>query len=85
MSAFPSGERQRAEAPGLELPESMSLFAHIEGLIGEEAALLAIPAHERTSEHHNRLRELTGELDRVWESLVKRAKTRGGGEAPQSA
>lgn len=85
MSVFPSGERQRAAATEPEWPESIALFAHIEGLIGEEAALLATPAHERTSEHHNRLRELTAELDRIWASLARRAKTRPGGEAHQSA
>ena len=53
--------------PGLEL------FARIEGLVGEEAALLAIPRQERRREQHDRLREISADLDRIWEKLQERA------------
>jgi hypothetical protein len=56
-----------------ERPDA-SLFARIEGLVGEEDALLTIPARERTGEQHDRLRVIGGELDRIWEKLRDRAK-----------
>jgi hypothetical protein len=55
-------------------PPGASLFARIEGLIGEEHALLTIPARERTRAQHDRLRALGEELDRIWETLRDRAK-----------
>jgi hypothetical protein len=51
-----------------------SLFARIEGLVGEEDALLAIPAQERTQQQHDRLRDIGDQLDRIWEALRARAK-----------
>jgi citrate lyase alpha subunit len=54
------------------------LFARIEGLIGEERALLDIPAAERRPEHVERLREVAHELDRIWEMLRERAERRAG-------
>ena len=51
----------------------LGLFARIEGLVGEEAALLAIPSHERRHEQRDRLREIAAELDRIWEKLEQRA------------
>jgi tryptophan 2,3-dioxygenase len=49
-------------------------YAHIEGLIGEEDALLRIPAHERTDEQRERLRSIGDELDRLWDALRRRAE-----------
>ena len=73
MSVFPGWwEQHRAEYMNAELPEH-GLFARIEGLVGEEDALLKIPAHERTGEQHERLRSIGAELDRVWEKLRHRA------------
>jgi hypothetical protein len=57
-------------------PADMDLFARIEGLKGEEDALLRIPVAERTGEHHDRLRVIGEELDRIWESLRERAHRR---------
>jgi hypothetical protein len=54
-------------------PEA-SLFARIEGLVGEEDAILRIPARERRQEHHDRLREISTELDRIFERLRDRAE-----------
>ena len=55
------------------IPPELELFARIEGLVGEEAALLAIPRQERKREQHDRLREISAELDRIWEKLQERA------------
>jgi hypothetical protein len=80
MSVFPGWwEQHRAEYMTAELPET-GLFAHIEGLVGEEHALLQIPAAERTDEHHERLRSIGAELDRVFEKLRERAGRRPRGE-----
>jgi hypothetical protein len=56
-----------------EPPANLSLFAHVEGLVGEENALLAIPERERSAGQHARLREIAAELDRVFETLRERA------------
>jgi hypothetical protein len=67
-----------------ELPED-GLFARIEGLVGQEDALLRIPARERTEEQHDRLHSIGAELDRVFERLRERAGRRARREAaPES-
>jgi hypothetical protein len=43
-------------------------------LCGEEAALLAIPADERSKRQRDRLRAITDDLDRAWEKLRERAE-----------
>jgi hypothetical protein len=53
------------------------LFARIEGLLGEEQALLRIPAKERSPHERSRLREIGAELDRAFESLSRRARRLG--------
>jgi hypothetical protein len=74
MNVIPAWwEQHRAEYLRAELPEE-GLFARIEGLAGEEEALLRIPARERTAEQHHRLRSIGAELDRVWERLRGRAE-----------
>lgn len=55
------------------LPEELELFARIEGLVGQEAVLLAIPHEERDRDQHERLGAVSGELDRIWERLRERA------------
>jgi hypothetical protein len=78
MSTYPAADRPPPVTTDLapEQPE-LELFARIEGLCGEEAALLAIPAHERTRHQHDRLNEITAELDRIWEKLRERAQRLG--------
>jgi hypothetical protein len=77
MSVFPGWwEQHRAEYSDADFPEE-GLYARIEGLAGEEDALLQIPAHERTEEHHARLGSIARELDRVWERLRERAERPG--------
>jgi hypothetical protein len=74
MNVFPAWwEQHRAQYMNAELPEE-GLFARIEGLVGQEDALLRIPAQERTEEQHERLRSIARELDRVWEKLRERAE-----------
>jgi hypothetical protein len=59
------------------IPDELELFARIEGLVGEEAALLAVPLERRRQEQHDRLRAIGEELDRMWEKLSERAKRLG--------
>jgi hypothetical protein len=71
--------------PRREVPvdPSLELLARIEGLVGEEYALLAIPENDRTPKQNDRLREITDELDHVFVALKQRAARlghRGGGE-----
>ena len=74
MNVFPAWwEQHRAQYMNAELPED-GLFARIEGLVGQEDALLRIPARERTEEHRDRLRSIGAELDRVFEKLRERAE-----------
>jgi hypothetical protein len=78
MSVFPGWwEEHRAEYMNADLPEE-GLFARVEGLVGEEDALLKIPAHQRSGEQHERLGSIARELDRVWEHLRDRIERRGG-------
>jgi hypothetical protein len=56
-----------------EPPHAMRAFAAIENLIGQEDALLRIPARERTREQHDRLRAIGAELDHALEALRARA------------
>jgi hypothetical protein len=77
MSVFPGSEQPRSEEEVAPRASDVDLFAHIEGLCGQEAALLAILHHERSEHEHRRLREIEAELDRVWERLRERAERRG--------
>jgi hypothetical protein len=74
MNVFPAWwEQHRAQYMNAELPEE-GLFARIEGLVGQEDALLRIPARERSEDDRRRLRSIGGELDRVFEKLRERAE-----------
>jgi Protein of unknown function (DUF2630) len=75
--------REGEELPAL--PDDLRLFARLEGLVGQEAALLAIPADRRTDGERDRLRAITVELDRMWERLRERAeRLRGRGTPGES-
>jgi hypothetical protein len=56
------------------IPPELSLFARIEGLVGEEAAILAVPLHERSREQRERLHAVSAELGRIWETLRERTE-----------
>jgi hypothetical protein len=74
MSAFPGWELPRTPDEINPSAAEKELFARIEGLIGQEIALLDIPARERTDAEHARLHEIGVELDRIFERLRQRAE-----------
>jgi hypothetical protein len=77
MSTYGIAPRPRgADDLTPDQPE-LDLFARIEGLCGEEAALLAIPANERNQQQRDRLRAIADELDRAWRLLRERAERLG--------
>ena len=59
-------------------PGALGVYERVEGLVGEEQALLRVPAHEREHHHHRRLQELEAELDRLGQLLERRAGRRRG-------
>ena len=67
-----------------QIPDELELFARIEGLVGEEAALLTVPRQHRRREQHERLRAISDELDRIWASLRGRAERLGLDSDPHS-
>jgi hypothetical protein len=74
MSAFPGWEQPRTrDEINPPLPEK-ELYARIEGLIGQEIALLDIPAHQRTDAEHDRLHAIGAELDGIFARLRERAE-----------
>jgi hypothetical protein len=79
MAGFPPPpdmhpEMQRGPGDYGTIPHDIATFARIEGLVGEEHALLQIPARERTREQDDRLHHITTELDRIFEHLRERAE-----------
>jgi hypothetical protein len=83
MAGFPPPsdmhpDLQRAPEDYRAIPRDVATFARIEGLTGEERALLTIPESERTREQHARLRDISAELDRIFEHLRERAERLGG-------
>jgi hypothetical protein len=79
MSAFPGAEQPLQHGPDDPFRDrDLKLFARIEGLVGEEAALLRIPARERTEDQRHRLDGIGQELDRIFDALRERAERLGG-------
>jgi hypothetical protein len=58
------------------IPGDLEVYAHIEGLVGEENELLEQAEETRKEEHRERLRAIGEELDRAWETLRRRAARR---------
>ena len=58
------------------IPRDLEAYAHIEGLVGEENELLEEAEEGRKEERRERLHAITEELDRVWETLRRRAERR---------
>jgi hypothetical protein len=77
MVAYGIAQRLRGGNDLAAVPPEVELFARLEGLCGEEAALLAIPANERNQHQRDRLRAIAGELDRAWHLLRERAERLG--------
>jgi hypothetical protein len=57
------------------VPEEIETFARIEGLVGEEAALLSIPRRTRNRAQRERLKAISAELNRIWSRLRERAES----------
>jgi hypothetical protein len=72
MAVYPYEPRGGNE-DRVPVPEEARLFARIEGLVGEEDALLTIPAKQRSAAQRSRLAEIGHELDRIFEKLRDRA------------
>lgn len=77
MTGLGPGEASLYEGREPPTPRGVEAYAHIEGLVGQEAALLEVPEDKRSQEQHERLRAIREELDRVWERLRERAERRG--------
>lgn len=58
------------------IPRGLEVYAHIEGLVGEENELLKEAEEGRNEEHRERLHAIGEELDRAWETLRRRAERR---------
>lgn len=58
------------------IPGGLEVYAHIEGLVGEENELLEEAEESRKEEHRERLRAIGEDLDRAWETLRGRAEGR---------
>jgi Protein of unknown function (DUF2630) len=74
MNAFENLEPERGPQDFVPGSSDLELFAHVEGLVGEEAALLAVPHEDRSQHQHGRLKAIGEELDRVFEHLRERAR-----------
>ena len=66
------------------IPDELELFARIEGLVGEEAALLTVPREHRRQNQHERLHAISDQLDRIWATLRGRAERLGLDSPPHS-
>jgi uncharacterized membrane protein len=58
------------------IPHDLDVYAHIEGLVGEEDELLEEAEKEQKEKHRERLYAIRAELDRAWETLRQRAERR---------
>ena len=77
MSYYPEEEIARDHERDLSpVPRDLEVYAHIEGLVGEETELLRDVEEGRKEEHHERLHAVREELDRAWEALRRRAERR---------
>jgi hypothetical protein len=78
VAGFADEERSREHNRDLSpVPRELDVYAHIEGLVGEENELREKAAESRKQEHHERLHAIGEELDRAWETLRRRAEGRG--------
>jgi hypothetical protein len=77
VAGFPDEELAREHDKDLSpIPGDLEVYAHVEGLVGEENQLLEQAEESRKEEHRERLRAIGGELDRAWETLRRRAERR---------
>jgi hypothetical protein len=71
MSVFPGWEQEGGPPP--VVPPDVDVYAHIEGLVGEEEWL---EDNAREPHHHERLAEVRQSLDRLRHLLDKRRQKR---------
>jgi hypothetical protein len=72
---YPDEEVARGRESDLSpIPRDLEAYAQIEGLVGEESELLKEPDEGRRQEYRERLRAITEDLDRAWETLRRRAE-----------
>ena len=77
VTDYPDEERARVHDEDLSpIPGDLEVYAHIEGLVGEENELLEQAEEDRKEEHRQRLHAIREELDRAWETLRGRAERR---------
>jgi len=74
---YPDEEIAREHEKELSaIPRDVEVYAHIEGLVGEENELLEGAEEGHKEEHRERLHAIREELDRAWETLRRRAERR---------
>ena len=72
---YPNEEAAREHDEDLSrMPRDLDVYAHVEGLVGEEGELLEEAEEGRKEEHRERLHAIRQELDRAWETLRQRAE-----------
>lgn len=77
MTGYPDEEVARERDTDLSpIPHDLQVYAHMEGLVGEEGELLEQAEEARKEEHRERLHAIRQELDRAWETLHRRAEQR---------
>ena len=74
MNAFEGLEPERGPKDFVPGSPDLEVFERVEGLVGEETALLAVPHEDRSQHHHERLKAIGEELDRAFEKLRERAE-----------
>jgi hypothetical protein len=67
------------------LGDDADIYARIERLVGQEDALLRIPAEQRSQDDRDGLLAIGHELDRIFEKLRERAELKLRREAQASA
>ncbi len=74
---YPNEETAREHDEDLSrAPRDLGVYAHVEGLVGEENELLEEAHEDREKERRERLHAIRQELDRAWDTLRQRAERR---------
>jgi Protein of unknown function (DUF2630) len=77
VAGFPDdGVARERDRDLSRIPRDLEVYAHIEGLVGEETELSEEAEEGRNEEHRERLHAIGEELDRAWETLRRRAERR---------
>jgi hypothetical protein len=76
MTVFPHDPSIGSVTDEASLPDELSLFSRVEGLVGQEEAFLKIPEGERSEEQRAHLQAISRQLDEIWHKLQARAEAR---------